>query len=152
MSIFVSFHFIPCQHFSLSSAGHLRRAFLWPSAMEIDDRHGTSDLDIQHAKWPLPQSVSKHRHRQAERQSLLWLDSGSLCFCLCHNGKDSDEDISKGRRDNCGWSFSTDTLEYFNIIFYFTICKGYMHSNYGDLSQLEETSPLCSLASSKKLR
>lgn len=93
--------------------------------MEIDDRHGTSDLDIQHAKWPLPQSVSKHGRRQAERQSLLWLDSGSLCVWVCvfasvRVGWTVTKTFQRGGGTTLAEGFSTAMLEDFNRIFYFT--------------------------------
>lgn len=57
-----------------SNTSHLRRTFLWPSAVESDDKDGTVDLDIQHAKWLLLQSVSKQGQpgRQTIWASVRW--------------------------------------------------------------------------------
>lgn len=49
----------PHPSLTFPNTSHLRRTFLWPSAVESDDKDGTADLDIQHAKWLLLQSVSK---------------------------------------------------------------------------------------------
>ena len=70
-------------------------------------RTAHADLDIQHAKWLLPQPVSKHRDRQAVRQSSLRPDGGSLslsvCVCVCR--MDSDRDAIKERRDDSSRRF-----------------------------------------------
>lgn len=70
--------------------------------MESDDKDGMADLDIQHAKWLLPQPVSKHRDRQGD-ESPLYLDCGSVCVCVYE--MDSDRDAIKERRDDSSWRF-----------------------------------------------
>lgn len=49
--------------------------------------------------------------------------------------------FQRGGETSLAEGFSTAMLEAFNVILYFTVCKGYVHSNYGDLCQLEETPP-----------
>lgn len=96
------------------------------------------------------QSANTDIGRQRDNHCSGW--TVVLCVFACVTMGSTVTKIFQRGGETVAEGFSTATLEDFNIIFYFTVCKGYVHSNYGDLSQLEETSPLCSLASSKKLR